>query len=168
MLVSLRGVPTVLVDVGNLPGYKKLEVRAPVLETVQGLSVAPNGCIAAFQPYRIPMSHLRHINLAIEVSRTKDDDRRFKLGAVGLRKDGTLVASCNGNPKEPDRKHHAEYRVSRKLDRGSVVYVARTWADGTWANAKPCPNCMKALCYRKVTQVYWTVSRATLAWHTFS
>lgn len=86
----------------------------------------------------------------------KDDARRFRLGAVGLRKDGVIVASCNGNPRFPDRKHHAEYRVCRKLTDNSVVYVARVLADGSIGCAKPCPSCMKCLKSKGVLAVFWT------------
>lgn len=102
------------------------------------------------------MSPYKLIELAAQISRLKDDDRHFCLGAVGVRKDGVIVASCNGNPKEPDRRHHAEYRLSRKLDRGSTVYVARTLADGSMAMARPCIHCWKALQSKGVERVYWT------------
>lgn len=102
------------------------------------------------------MSPYKLIELAIEVSRLKDDDRHFCLGAVGVRADGALVTACNGNPKEPDRRHHAEYRLCRKLDKGSVVYVARTTVDGRVACAKPCMSCMKAMKYKGVRGVWYT------------
>src|SRR5512139_371569 len=106
------------------------------------------------------MSHIeRMLNLAAEVSRSRQDDRRFCLGAVGLRADGVTVWACNGNPKEPDFHHHAEFRLSRKLTKGSDVFVARTTADGKWALAKPCNDCLKRLQVCKVSTVYWTVGQ---------
>lgn len=96
------------------------------------------------------------LELAAQVSRLRMDDRRYYLAAVGVRSDGAIVVSPNGNPKEPDRKHHAEYRVCRKLNRKSTVYVCRTLADGTWANAAPCPNCTKKLIYTGVRKVIWS------------
>jgi tRNA(Arg) A34 adenosine deaminase TadA len=110
------------------------------------------------------------------VSRLKADDRRFYVGAIGIRKDGTKVRAYNGNPKEPDRYHHAEYRLSRKLDRGSTVYVARALRGagirpafrGTGhsqvggysliGTAKPCHNCEKVLRYSGVTRVYYSIT----------
>lgn len=94
------------------------------------------------------------------VSRLKQDDRRFFIGAIGIRADGTKVRACNGNPKEPTREHHCEYRLSRKLDRGSVVFVARTVAGGSGVLgvSRPCHNCEKALRSRGVARVYYTIS----------
>jgi tRNA(Arg) A34 adenosine deaminase TadA len=92
------------------------------------------------------------------VSRLKRDDRRFYIGAVGIRSDGTKVRACNGNPKEPTRQHHCEFRLSRKLDREATVYVARTCADGSLGLARPCPDCTKALRYSGVRKVYYTIT----------
>jgi len=112
--------------------------------------------------------HLKYIEMAAAVSRYKEDGRRFYLGALGIRADGTIVFSANGNPKMPDRKHHAEYRVSRKLDAGSLVYVCRTIKEGepgsekykhsAWAMAKPCPDCLKVLSSRAVRSIYYSIS----------
>lgn len=109
------------------------------------------------------MSYVKRMLLeAAVVSRLKRDDRRFFIGAIGLRSDGTKVRACNGNPKEPTREHHCEYRLSRKLDRGSTVFVARTLV-GLWPNvllgtAKPCSNCQKVLRSRGVARVYYSIS----------
>lgn len=105
------------------------------------------------------MSYIRRILAeAALVSRLRKDDRRFYIGAIGLRSDGTKVKACNGNPKEPTRQHHCEFRLSRKLDRGGTVYVARTLADGRLGMARPCEDCEKALRYRGVTKVFYTIS----------
>jgi len=102
------------------------------------------------------MSPYKLIELAAQVSRLKDDDRHFCLGAVGVRSDGVIVASYNGHPWEPERKAHAEYRLCRKLDRGSTVYVARTLADGSYGLAAPCPSCMKSMKSKGIKTVYFT------------
>lgn len=91
------------------------------------------------------------------MSRHRLDDRNYFLGAVGIRSDGTSVIAWNGNPKFPTRQHHCEYRLGRKLSKGSVAYIARTLADGTWANAKPCNDCEKYLMSRGVVRVYYTL-----------
>lgn len=105
------------------------------------------------------MSYVRRMLLeAAGISRTKDDGRRYYLGAIGIRADGTRVTSCNGNPKEPTREHHCEYRLSRKLDRGANVFLARTLADGRTGCARPCNSCEKVLRLRGVTKVYYTLS----------
>jgi hypothetical protein len=90
----------------------------------------------------------------------------FYLAAVGLRSDGTIVDTSNKAarnmspagttpPKLPST--HAEVRLCRKLDYGAVVFVARVTKDGKWASAKPCDNCTRALRFRNVKQVYYTI-----------
>jgi hypothetical protein len=100
--------------------------------------------------------HDRMLDLAARMSRSKKDDRRFFLGAIGVRKDGTLVCAYNGAPKEPTPEHHCERRLCRKLDKGAVVYLARTLANGTWADSAPCPDCRVAMRSKGVTRVYYT------------
>lgn len=91
------------------------------------------------------MNHVKYLELAAQVSRLKDDDRTYFHGAVGIRKDGVIVCSANGNPKEPEPRHHAEARVLRKMGKGGILYVVRTLADGSWAMSKPCTDCMKLI-----------------------
>jgi deoxycytidylate deaminase len=100
----------------------------------------------------------KYFDIAELVARRKDDKRTYFHGAVGIRKDGTIVASCNGNPKEPQPKHHAEARVLRKLGRGGKLYVVRTLADGTWANSKPCARCQKLIRAKGVKVCYYSLS----------
>ncbi len=102
--------------------------------------------------------HLKMLKMAAKLSRAKADDRRFCLGAVGLRNDGVLVAAVNGNPKEPTPQHHAEFRLARKLTKGSTVWVSRTLADGTISLAKPCFSCMQKLKAVGCTEVYYSVT----------
>ena len=101
--------------------------------------------------------HWKLLRIACEVSRLKQDDRRFFIGAVGIRNDGTMVAAYNGAPKEPTPEHHCEFRLCRKLDKRSVVYVARTLADGSVACAKPCKGCMLRMISCGVSKVYYTI-----------
>ena len=86
----------------------------------------------------------------------KLDDRNFCLGAVAIRNDDVMVFAYNGNSVIPDHKTHCEARLVRKLDKGATVYLARTTANGQWANSKPCPNCMRALRRAKIRKVYYT------------
>lgn len=105
------------------------------------------------------MNHIKKmLAQAAVVSRLKRDDRHYYIGAIGIRSDGTKVRSCNGNPKEPTREHHCEFRLSRKLDKGGTVFVARTLADGSSGMARPCAGCEKALRSRGVCRVYYTIS----------
>lgn len=89
----------------------------------------------------------------------KNRDRRtFYVGAIGIRRDGTLVSSWNGSSRLPDRNAHAEYRLASKLDHGAIVYVARI-KTGDWSLglAKPCLACQKVLRSRKVKKIYYSI-----------
>lgn len=102
------------------------------------------------------MNPTKYLELAAQVSRLKDDDRTYFLGAVGIRKDGVIVCASNGNPKEPEPQHHAEARLLRKLGKDGIVFVVRTLADGTWGNAKPCEHCQRKLFHKRVEKVYFS------------
>lgn len=104
------------------------------------------------------MNHKHYLDLAASISRLREDDRNYFLGAIGLRKDGAIVTACNGAPKDVTPQHHCEWRLCRKLDRGSIVYVARTGANGKWAMSRPCKTCRIALKSARVAKVYYTIS----------
>lgn len=98
------------------------------------------------------------LNQAAKVALLKDDDRYFKLGAIGVRFDGTKVNAYNGNTiggKVPSA--HCEARLSRKLDRGATVFLARITADGQWANSKPCASCRSYLSAVRTKRVVYTI-----------
>jgi tRNA(Arg) A34 adenosine deaminase TadA len=98
------------------------------------------------------------LQLAGRVARMRQDGRSFLLGAVGVRSDGAVTVSPNGPSERPNKSVHAEARLARKLDKGSVVYVARVRrVDGQFANARPCQDCQRALAARGVKRVYFTV-----------
>lgn len=88
---------------------------------------------------------------------TRRDGRSFFHGAIGVRKDGAIVHAINGSSKVPSRQAHCEYRLSTRLDVGSVVYVVRRRKDGTLANSKPCMNCEKAMRSVGVRRVYYSI-----------
>ena len=93
-----------------------------------------------------PAKVWNYFEIAAEIAFSKDFDRHFFLGAVGVRNDGAIVSSLNGMCEEPNRLVHAEYKLSRKLDVGSVVFVARVAKkDKTFAMAKPCFSCEKVM-----------------------
>lgn len=102
------------------------------------------------------MNVSKYLKLAADISRLKDDDRTYFHGAVGIRKDGVIVCAQNGCPKQPDRKHHAEYRVLRKLGREGVLFVVRTTAELCWANSTPCNDCLKAIKSSGTVAVFWS------------
>jgi tRNA(Arg) A34 adenosine deaminase TadA len=88
---------------------------------------------------------------------TKEATRQYKIGAVGIRADGAIVASSNIPHRTPEPRAHAETRLARKLDWGSVVYVVRILSDGQLANARPCKSCRAALRGRGVKRVYYSI-----------
>lgn len=102
------------------------------------------------------MNVRKYLELAANVSRLREDNRRYYHGAVGLRADGVLVASANGNPTEPSPKHHCEARILRKLGKRGLVFLVRTDSAGLWANSKPCIHCEKAMIAREVSRCYYT------------
>jgi Cytidine and deoxycytidylate deaminase zinc-binding region len=100
-----------------------------------------------------------YMEIAGEIAIANVDCRHFYLAAVGIRSDGVLVKAANMASELPDRKLHAEYRLARKLNYGSIVYVARVRADtGQFGLAKPCPDCVKVLSSKKVKRVYYTIA----------
>jgi len=55
---------------------------------------------------------------------------------------------------------HAEARLARKLDYGSVVYVSRTLKNGDVALAKPCARCYAILRGKGVRKVFYTINES--------
>jgi len=86
--------------------------------------------------------------------------RKYRLGAVGIRSDGTVVTASNVPCRQPnDRaRSHAEARLVRKLNRGSEIYVVRILRDNTLSNACPCIKCQNAMRLRGIRRVYYSIS----------
>ena len=97
-----------------------------------------------------------YISLAAEIAKSKNDKRSFKLGAVAIRNDGTIVKACNGPTMYPVKKAHAEARLSRKIDKNSIVFVVRVKADGTFGMSKPCKSCQVFMKAAGVKHVFYT------------
>lgn len=101
----------------------------------------------------------KYLQYACDVSRRGNKIRRAFLGAVGIRSDGTIVYSYNGHAEDKKPTVHAEARLARKLDPGSIVYVARTDKIGeNVCMAKPCKFCKNRLKFKGVKKVYYTIS----------
>jgi tRNA(Arg) A34 adenosine deaminase TadA len=96
--------------------------------------------------------------LAKEVAIKSKDRRKHKLGAVGIRTDGTIVKSGNLENRLPEPQAHAEARVVKKLGWGGIVYVARVLSDGSLALAKPCKTCQGIMKYNGVRRCFFTIS----------
>lgn len=106
----------------------------------------------------------KYLDLAAHVSRIKEDSRTYYHGAVGIRRDGVLVAASNGCPKEPEPKHHCEARICRKLGKYGTVFLVRTLADGSWGDSTPCIHCQNKLRDKHVLKVYYSVSSPGTDW----
>ena len=100
----------------------------------------------------------KFFNIAKKAALAVDDRRKYKLGAVGIRTDGAIVESRNLPCHKPDANAHAEFRLAKKLNWGSVVYVVRVLADGSLTMAKPCVKCVSALRLRGVKRCYYSIS----------
>lgn len=94
--------------------------------------------------------------LSIAISDRKSY-KHFFLGAIGIRADGASVSATNVRTMLRCGDAHAEARLSRKLDVGSIVYVARAAKNGDWAMSRPCPLCERALRNKGVKKVYYTI-----------
>ena len=114
----------------------------------------------------------RFFSAAAAVAIKKDDKRGHRIGAVAIRKDGAIVSASNGGIQETAAEYltvcadgkkrypqaHAEVRLSRKLDAGSIVFICRVAGHGSYALAKPCRNCERVLRNKGVKKVYYTIS----------
>lgn len=101
----------------------------------------------------------KYLRIASHISVKGSDLRRYRVGAVGVRTDGTLVYAWNGAVEVPTPHMHAEARLVKKLDWGSTVYVARTRKDdGTLAMAKPCKDCERVLRRRGIKRVEYSIN----------
>lgn len=87
-----------------------------------------------------------------------DDCRRYRLGAVGVRSDGATVVARNIPNRLPEPMAHAEARLSKKLDRGSIVYIVRIDRSGGLVMAKPCANCLRLLRSKKVKKIFYSIN----------
>lgn len=100
----------------------------------------------------------RYLEQAVELARSIDDGRNFRLAAVAIREDGTAVQSTNLMVNVPQLRGHAEARVMLKAGWGSTVYVARVLKNGDLALSKPCRHCERLMRARGVKKVYYTIS----------
>ena len=102
----------------------------------------------------------------------RSDGRNFFLGALGVRKDGCIVHAQNAAVFDTFKKRdfannyvyrrfpgsHAEIRLTKKLDFGATLYVARVGRNGLYAMARPCECCRSVLKAFRVKKVFYTIS----------
>jgi cytidine deaminase len=89
---------------------------------------------------------------------SKEAERQYRIGAIGIRNDGVMVCSSNISARTPNRNAHAEARVSKKLNTNSVVFVVRVDRSGGFRMARPCSNCMQKLKRTKVKKCYYSIN----------
>lgn len=90
---------------------------------------------------------------------SRKDERNYMLGALAIRKDGAIVKSRNSpSMLETNPDAHAEAKLCKKIDKGSIVYVARVNKRGHFAIARPCKHCMSKLRNKQVIRVYYTIN----------
>ncbi len=98
----------------------------------------------------------RFFRLAKQVA-IKDDCRQYRFGAVGIRRGGVIVVSRNIPTRSPNPSAHAESRVARKLNKGSVIYVVRIDRKNNLTTARPCKSCQKIMKSKKI-KCYYSIS----------
>ncbi len=88
---------------------------------------------------------------------SKNAQRRYYLGAIGIRKDGVVVGASNLCVTHKCPEAHAEYRTTKMLTPGSVVFVCRINKQGNWMLARPCKDCQQVMRNKGVIKVYFTI-----------
>ena len=88
----------------------------------------------------------------------KEAQRRYRLGAVGIRTDGAIVVASNISTRTPSPPAHAEARLTKKLNNRSIVYVVRINKSKHLANARPCKNCITTMRLRGISRCYYSIS----------
>lgn len=101
-----------------------------------------------------------YFNIAAKLTTNKADKRNFLVGSIALRKDGAMVSAINSASEIPNRLLHSEYRLSKKCDVGSIVYVCRVrLLDGNFGSARPCHSCKKCLMTKGISKVFYTLDQ---------
>ncbi|MFW9873062.1 MAG: hypothetical protein ACFFG0_08185 [Candidatus Thorarchaeota archaeon] len=100
----------------------------------------------------------RFFRLAKKVAAKGNDRRRYRLGAVGIRNDGVIVKSKNIPNILPEPQAHAEVRLCKKLNPGSIVYVVRIDSENKLTMARPCQNCLRVMRLKGVRKCYYSIS----------
>ena len=100
----------------------------------------------------------RYFRQAKKIAIKAADRRKYRLGAVGVRKDGIVVTACNLPTKCPEPQAHAEARLTKKLDYGSTVYVVRVTRDNSLTIARPCESCIRIMRIRGVKKCFYSIN----------
>lgn len=105
-----------------------------------------------------------YFDLAIRIAQF-NNHKSYCFGAVGIRSDGVMVCARNGQSFSTkvdsvfikNIKSHAEGRIVRKLNIGSIIYVARVTKENEVSLAKPCKGCSCIIKSKKISKVYYTI-----------
>ncbi len=100
----------------------------------------------------------QYFRIAKKVAAKGKDCRSYRLGAVGVRKDGVIVKSKNIPNRQPEPAAHAEFRLCKKLDQGARVYVVRIDRQGYLTTARPCSACQRVMRGKGVKRCYYSIS----------
>ena len=101
----------------------------------------------------------KYFKLATKIAMENSEGKHYCFGAVGIRSDGCIVTSHNIKSPIQDVNCHAEARLTRKLDVGSIVYVTRVNRSGTrMLNARPCTGCQFKMKNRGVKRCYYSIN----------
>lgn len=98
---------------------------------------------------------------AERIKHTAERRDGYVLAAIVVCADGRAWALNRTSLVGRSPSHHAEVRALRRLGgihraRGATVYVARSTADGAFANARPCADCERFLRCAGVARVVYT------------
>lgn len=97
------------------------------------------------------------VKVAAAFTKAGSQRRQYWLGAIGIRKDGTIVMARNEASPGRDYHVHAETRLTKKLGLDSpMVLVVRTLKNGELAMAKPCAQCEAILKSYRVKKIFYT------------
>lgn len=108
----------------------------------------------------MPSKTQKMFNLAREIAKNgdcKEAERTYRLGAVSIRTDGVIVAASNVSVRNKCPEAHAERRVSKKSNNGSIVYVVRIGANDEFRMSRPCKECITAMKHRGIKKCYYTI-----------
>jgi len=105
----------------------------------------------------------KYFKLAKKVAlKDTTDYKHYWLGAIGIRNDGCLVHANNIRNMTNAVDCHAEARLAKKLDVGSIVYVVRIQkSTNNYMCAKPCGGCYLKLKNRGVKKIYYSINNNT-------
>lgn len=113
---------------------------------------------------------VNYLQLAAQAAMPSNDFdmREFWLGCVGIRTDGAIIISRNNSAFTTDVGDafrivpfsHAEIRALRKLNWGSIMFVARVMrSNREYGMSRPCPTCQIFIKSKGIKKVFYTINK---------